>query len=1281
MKLRVGHRVWVVLATMGILGCCIAYYFLVIVKAREDDFISKKFRVLAQIGTNIQDKQAQLDGIAFNNFTGINNNPSRKFLDAPIAISVFEKYFAPFTGSYRSDNKENPDSLYTFHKLTTAKGTGFLVQAISTKDFFSSLRRPEDFEHLIIFSEKTSVSAKGETIRDFNIRYRTFSPSIRIIRPDSIFKSRDGIWISQMGSLEIDGVHYRTFSQGINAPHGETWIITGLVPESYFRAQTRSISVWSIANLSLLVLFLILGMPLIKLSVMNSAERLPVSTVWFTGMSIVVGTSVLTMLILSVFDYYQDRDTQRSKLGCLADNVSQRFQDELKTIHSQLVAVQNQSQPNGKRYADAVLNDTSWQKKFSQYPFFNEVTWLDSYGNIKYVLFSTPIDPVLTFPNLYQRDYVRNVIEGKTMNLYETDNPFSLQSISSLLDNKAEAGFGIPLKNNSDLKVQAMATRLRSVMDVLLPEGYVFCITDESGQVQFHSQSSYNLKENIIEETSEEKLKFAIQSRINFDGDVRYHNSLFVARGIPVTNLPYYLVVLKDKTVDTAPLTLTISFTAIFMLVFFMIVGLQLLMLFAVTRRYTRLHLRRFFLHWMRPRENEEYKLVFHQLSASFLVAIAMEVIGIVWYYRDPAMLFCFLVSPIIVGAWVYGQVKFVKVRKDYWLTFVFIGLSFTFLLLLNIFFWNKMDLGLKSTAYQIGFVCILASGKLIQSVQFRKNAYEIMLFLWLMAGSIMPVYFLFKAGHYHQNVVWYRYQLHQALRQSTVYEQQEYAKLARMLPNSKTPLESSIQSTLAIGNYLKNLNGYCKVDKCPKERTESEFTSIIQAMYTPYDSLFFKGFTGTNMRSTDRSWTTTIRNDTLYMTMTGGPNPSFLAMHIPHRHFILTNTKYSLLFVVTVIIGLISVFRILGFAVKRIYGVEWYKNEISVIQRDQLAQEVKQNKKVILVSLPGSDLDGYLTFAMNDLRLIPRTLNFINQTELGDGIQNHNTVILKQLDFGLSNRPLLRKKLEILKSLQSTSDTVIITSAIHPSFIYEMFDKFIAELSSKKLDEKLRREYLNARTELRQWKTVLGEYTVIYLPLEFTYRGSVTTLDDWLAREMSIGRFLPSLMPSLRKQVQGIDDWEDQALLVEARCRAYYESIWNCLSRNERFLLYDLARDRYMNYKNKRFIHHLMNLGIIRKEDTLRTMNDSFGQFVLTAMKEDDELEMDRESRRKGTWSSVQLVLLIVVIGLGLFLALSQEALFNRLNTVLTASAALVAVLLRFGGFFGGADKSEVKT
>ena len=84
-----------------------------------------------------------------------------------------------------------------------------------------------------------------------------------------------------------------------DSSEGENWLLCGLMETENFNSQIRAVDPLWIASAILVVLFLIIAMPILKLRIMNTYERLSIANVWFTGLSVVCGSAILFIIIWS----------------------------------------------------------------------------------------------------------------------------------------------------------------------------------------------------------------------------------------------------------------------------------------------------------------------------------------------------------------------------------------------------------------------------------------------------------------------------------------------------------------------------------------------------------------------------------------------------------------------------------------------------------------------------------------------------------------------------------------------------------------------------------------------------------------------------------------------------------------------------------------------------------------------------------------------------------------------------------------------------------------------
>lgn len=140
------------------------------------------------------------------------------------------------------------------------------------------------------------------------------------------------------------------------------------------------------------------------------------------------------------------------------------------------------------------------------------------------------------------------------------------------------------------------------------------------------------------------------------------------------------------------------------------------------------------------------------------------------------------------------------------------------------------------------------------------------------------------------------------------------------------------------------------------------------------------------------------------------------------------------------------------------------------------------------------------------------------------------------------------------------------------------------------------------------------------------------------------------------------------------AEFSGYYEEIWDDISPEEHNILFDFARDNFVNYKNKNMIMQLMEEGIIDCDivtGRLKIMNPSFGKYIVLKNKNDETFikEFEKESQG-GFFSKLKLPIIIIAVSTLVLLMYLNKDSYDKvalLGTGITSALALVHKLLGF--------------
>lgn len=169
---------------------------------------------------------------------------------------------------------------------------------------------------------------------------------------------------------------------------------------------------------------------------------------------------------------------------------------------------------------------------------------------------------------------------------------------------------------------------------------------------------------------------------------------------------------------------------------------------------------------------------------------------------------------------------------------------------------------------------------------------------------------------------------------------------------------------------------------------------------------------------------------------------------------------------------------------------------------------------------------------------------------------------------------------------------------------------------------------------------------------------------------EFEHGKYLNQLVFN-KKLYKKCDQEEDVILHVQETSYTYYYAIWNNLSKEERYIVYDIALDKFVNTNNVDGIIDLLHKGILVFDHSLRLMNESFGNFVLSKVNSDEALARELESKQKGTWNITFAVLILIVISLLVFISFGRIHVLNEINTIIASAGAAMTLLVRLGGLF----------
>ena len=139
----------------------------------------------------------------------------------------------------------------------------------------------------------------------------------------------------------------------------------------------------------------------------------------------------------------------------------------------------------------------------------------------------------------------------------------------------------------------------------------------------------------------------------------------------------------------------------------------------------------------------------------------------------------------------------------------------------------------------------------------------------------------------------------------------------------------------------------------------------------------------------------------------------------------------------------------------------------------------------------------------------------------------------------------------------------------------------------------------------------------------------------------------------------------EENILCMLSKLDPIYHRIWTPLSPLEKFILYDFAIDGFANYKTGSVLNQLLQKGILIFEDgRLALMAPSFREYVLRQSGDAAIQSIIKKAREEGYWQMLKIPLLLLLAIPGIFIFLTQEALYQKMIGLFTAIGPILPLI-----------------
>ena len=125
------------------------------------------------------------------------------------------------------------------------------------------------------------------------------------------------------------------------------------------------------------------------------------------------------------------------------------------------------------------------------------------------------------------------------------------------------------------------------------------------------------------------------------------------------------------------------------------------------------------------------------------------------------------------------------------------------------------------------------------------------------------------------------------------------------------------------------------------------------------------------------------------------------------------------------------------------------------------------------------------------------------------------------------------------------------------------------------------------------------------------------------------------------------------------------YSKLWDPLTPRQKFILFDFAQDGFANYKASKDLQELMEKGLVFFDDLrLSVMTLSFQEYVLQQKDDKDLTTYHASTIKENTWKKMRTPLLILLTAVGIFIFVTQDAIYQKITGLLTTLTSLLPLL-----------------
>ncbi len=591
---------------------------------------------------------------------------------------------------------------------------------------------------------------------------------------------------------------------------------------------------------------------------------------------------------------------------------------------------------------------------------------------------------------------------------------------------------------------------------------------------------------------------------------------------------------------------------------------------------------------------------------------------------------------------------------------------------------------------------------------------YSIFLFSWLLLGAIFPTYLVFEKANYLNDRFWSK--------TDQIYMAQNYMAKEKALElnlpafeDLRDAYDTLYDRHLKEGLYPVYAESVEIVSgEDPKPGTTVDDTIFKEFLWHSrpvYDERVSQFHALVYRHAQDSSWISSEKSDTLALKYLDKPGVVRVTRQVTDET-INDNSGIQTLKVTGFLLILAILFSLILFFVDRFFAFRFRHlrpNDFDTNQKEnyvekfgRMLHDEKSNSGLLLIGLPFS---GKRTFALEilksagytkDITLSMLRLDHIDiNSDISDILsllagfttkdldqfdwEEHEVFIIEHLEHNIKSFNANHLKLKVISFLISKRKRVVLVSEVYPSQIFALYEQS-PEGSSL--------PWGSLEDDFNSWRNILSAFPQVligitqnkekvYRVLEIRPQKIPTKYEETitpLIEELGHSKFLPTLAPVILSKTlyetenpnENYEHLDRQRMVMHTQNlgHGYYNDIWNALPTRERYLLYDLAKDGFLNIKNRNSLFSLMKKGLIVWRDRPAIFNYSFKNFIVTSVSMNEALRLENKNRGKGTWGNARIILYLIIITTIVFIALGKPELIKDFEALIGTLGGLGVVI-----------------